>query len=310
MVEETSHSYTTDDNDNQHDSTDVFSDLDGNQTLNLPQGANKPNEVDISVHLDAFESNTIPNDPTLEVVPVFQAPVIKKQLDALSLKYEEPVESDICDIPIRGDSGSQERQNYIDACFQVWDIHSRFVRTADRITTVLKIAHMSDLYVLYLLIEEDVTACPSIETSRGRDIKSIVYDKFCEALPETHRKNSKSLKADAEKCFAFLMTTGAQKIYDTPTISYESVRRLKAARVKTLLEAIEKSGTTPNFGDYKTLVAIPRRITTVPRPLADPVVPTDSDVVQKLLEEKKRRLRSHGGENKLNPKLSKRIRIK
>jgi hypothetical protein len=247
------------------------------------------------------------SNPT-ENIHVFQISIIKSQLDALSIAYGETFESDISDIPERGSPGSQQWHEYIDTCFRVWGIRSRFVKVADRLTTVLKIAHMSDLYVLYLEIEEDVKA-HSYSTSRGRDSRSVVYDRFCNALPETHRKNSRVLKSEAEKCFVFLMTTGAQKIYDTGSISYESVRRLPASRVKTLLSAIRASGTIPAFGDYRTLVIIPRKAISTSRPLTDSVIPTDEDVVQRLLDDKKKHLRSRDVESRSDSRQSKRARF-
>jgi len=264
-----------------------------------------PSELDM---IPAQELNTDDIDTTSTEIPIFQTSVIRSQLEALSLEYGVEYESVIYDIPEnRGYPGSQERNEYINTCFHVWGVRSNFVRVADRLTTVLKIAHMSDLYVLYREIEENIKASPS-NTSHGRGLTSVVYDGFCTALPDTHRKNAKMMKRDAEKCFVFLMTTGAQKIYDTPSISYESVRRLPASRVKTLLDAILASGKSFKFGDYEALVTIPRKITSVPRPLSDSVIPKSKSDVRKLVNDNRKHLRNRDVESDIDRNCIKRIR--
>ena len=264
----------------------------------------KPDEVLTTAH-------TSSDDSPSESISVFQTDVIKQQLDTLRIKYGGIKETVISDIPERGDPGSLERKHYIDTCFQIWSTRSNFVNVADRLSTVLKIAHMSDLYLLYLEIEEEVKSCSDINTSRGRDFRSIAHDKFCAALPDANRKNSKKLKMDAKKCFAYLMTTGAQNIYDTNSISYDYVIKLPVSRINTLHSAICASGLFPTFGDYRTFVTIPKKIKSTPRALIDSVVPTNKDDVQRLLEDNERHLRSReieGSKLILNP--SKRIRIK
>ena len=297
------------------DHPSIHSEDDGSPDDSLPTcnqscGILTRNDADIpEIVTDNIETHSSREDDTTEEISVFRIPIIRSQLDALPIYYDRFEETVISDIPNRGDPGSQERRHYINTCFQVWDTRSRFVNIADRLTTVLKIAHMSDLYVLYLEIEEDVRSCPNISTSHGRDFRSIVHDRFCEALPDARRKKSKTLKAEAEKCFAFLMTTGAQKIYDTDSITYEFVRRLKASRVKGLLSAIHASGSFPSFGDYRALVTIPQRVISAPRPLTDSVVPTDERDVQRLLEDNQKHLRSRDVESGSDPRQCKRARV-
>lgn len=276
-------------------------------------GTEELNTPDIATHTHSIEDDPIATNTM--TVCVFRPTDIINQIIALSQKYGYvgPVDAevDIREIPEEcGAPGSEEWKEYIKKCFRVWNVRDSFVNAVDRLTTVMKIAHMYDLYVLYRAIEEEVKAnIEQIVLSRGRGLKSIAHDRFCDALSSEKRKSSKKLKSDAEKCFVILMTMGAEELYKS-TLSIEDVRRLPASRVARLLKIIEESGASPNFGDYKSLVTIPRKIMSAPRSPSDPVVPDNEDDVQKLLNDTQKRLRGRNVGNDLSQKPSKRVRSK